>query len=99
MTDLSVRVMDAVDTTNTPFVPVLIEVTDFVTDALLGWTVVVFVNDVDVDSLVSCVPLINFTVNELPDAYRCPYAVPIVSHGISLHPHVSISSPSFDDDT
>ena len=75
--DSNVTMMDAVDRTNTPFDPLLIDATDFVADAVLGWTVVDFGKDVDADSLVSCVPSISFTVNELPDVYRCPYAVPI----------------------
>ena len=61
--------MDAVDITNTPFVPLLIDVTDFVTDDVLSWTVVDFMNVVDADSLTSCIPAINLTVNELPDVY------------------------------
>ena len=72
--DWNVTVMDEVDTTNTPFDPV-IDPTDFVADVVLGWRVVDSVNDVDADSLTSCVPSINLTVNEVADVYRCPYAV------------------------
>ena len=68
--DWNVTVMDEVevDTTNTPFDPVIDE-TALVTEAALGCIVVDFENVVDVDSLTSCVPSINFTVNELPDVY------------------------------
>ena len=38
--DSNVTVMDAVDTTNTPFVPLLIDVTDFHTDEVYGCIVV-----------------------------------------------------------
>ena len=98
--DSKATVMDGVDTTNTPFASGLIDVTAFVIDVVLGWIVVELLNSAVVDSLVSCSPSINFTVNDpSPVAERCSYAVPILSHGISLHPHVSISSPSLDDDT
>ena len=56
-------------------------------------------NVVDEDSLV-CVPFISFReFIELPDVYLCSYAVLIVRHGISLHPHVLLSTPDDDDDT
>ena len=66
--DTNDTVMEALDTTNTPFDPLLIDVTLFVTDDVVdGWIVVDCVNAVDADSLVSCVPPINFTLNEVPD--------------------------------
>ena len=76
VSDWNVTLIDEVDTTNTPFDPV-IDPTDFVADVVLGLIVVDFRNVVDADSLTSCVPSINFTVNEVADVYRCPYAVPI----------------------
>ena len=66
MMDLNVTVIEAIDTTNTPFDPVR-DVTDFVTEEVFGCIVVDFENVVDVDSLTSCVPSINCTMNELPD--------------------------------
>ena len=77
--DSNVTLMDEVDITNTPLVPLLplIDVTDFVTDVVFCCIVVDLLNVVDVDSLTSCVPSINFTLNELPEVYLCPYAVPI----------------------
>ena len=66
--DSNVTLMDEVDTTNTPFDPVIV-VTFFVTAAVSGWIVVVFINVVDPFSLTSCVPFINFRMNEVPDVY------------------------------
>ena len=91
--------VDSVDTTNTPSIPVVIDPTDLVADVVLGWRLVDFGNVIDADSLTSCVPSINLTLNEVADVYRCPNAVRIFWHGRSLHPHVSVSTPSLDDDT
>ena len=38
--DLNVTVIDSVDTANSPFVPLLIDITDFVTDEVYGCIVV-----------------------------------------------------------
>ena len=68
--DWNVTVMDEVDTTNTPFDPVLRDLTDLVTDVVLGLIVVDFRNVVDADSLTLCTPSIIFTLSMVVDIDR-----------------------------
>ena len=101
--DWNDTVMDEVFTTKTPFELVVLVRLDTAFDTLSvsaeGSIEEEGMNVVNEDSLTSCVPDINFTINELPDVYRWSNAVWIVWQGRSLHPHVLLSTPDDDDDT